>query len=402
MAINTNFAPALKRLWPQKRVKNLSYGYGTLYALMPKKYDFYGKSWELALRYGNPQGRSADLSVAQANRTDPKFAGWSIDSRGRDYGVIRVDRETKMASESNTGALLKFLDAQTEGVLKTVFLNLAMALYGNGEGVRGVIATGGIAGAVFTLSKEDDIVNFEVGQTIRKKGTTGSTTKTTVSAVDRENGKITVASATGWSAADEIIQDGDYDAAASAGLLVKGLAGWIPATAPTSGDSWWGVDRSVDVTRLAGHRIAYVTGKSIEQMLLLAGARMYREGAKPDHAFINPVDYNSLGEGTLSRAIQDLAKSEEGIIGFDGLKLNLASGPCKLLPDPHCPRGIVYMLRLDTWLLKFLGEPGIIDDDGLQMQRVVGADANFEMWAGYYAQLGCDAPGENARVAITA
>jgi hypothetical protein len=58
------------------------------------------------------------------------------------------------------------------------------------------------------------------------------------------------------------------------------------------------------------------------------------------------------------------------------------------------------MLQLDVWKLYSLGKaPRILDADGLKMLRESSADA-VEVRAGYYAQLGCRAPGWNANVKL--
>jgi hypothetical protein len=58
------------------------------------------------------------------------------------------------------------------------------------------------------------------------------------------------------------------------------------------------------------------------------------------------------------------------------------------------------MLQLDVWKLYSLGKcPRILDSDGLKMLRESSADA-VQVRVGYYAQVGCRAPGWNVNVLL--
>ena len=68
---------------------------------------------------------------------------------------------------------------------------------------------------------------------------------------------------------------------------------WIPATAPSAGDAFWGVDRSKDVTRMAGVRFDG-SSESIEEALIDGAALVAREGGQPDYCFMNFTSYAAL------------------------------------------------------------------------------------------------------------
>lgn len=87
-------------------------------------------------------------------------------------------------------------------------------------------------------------------------------------------------------------------------------------------------------------------------------------------------------------------------IGFRGILINGPRGPIKVIPDQNCPFGTAFMLQMDVWKLYSLGKaPKILDTDGLKMLRDSAADS-VEVRVGYYAQLGCRAPGWNANVKL--
>ena len=88
-------------------------------------------------------------------------------------------------------------------------------------------------------------------------------------------------------------------------------------------------------------------------------------------------------------------------IGFRGITINGPRGPISVIADQNCPTDVAYMLQLDCWKLYSLGKaPRILDMDGLKMLRESNADA-VEIRIGYYAQMGCKAPGYNARIALS-
>ena len=58
------------------------------------------------------------------------------------------------------------------------------------------------------------------------------------------------------------------------------------------------------------------------------------------------------------------------------------------------------MLTMNVWKLYSLGKaPKILDTDGLKMLRESTSDA-VEVRVGYYAQLGCRAPGFNVNIQL--
>ena len=76
------------------------------------------------------------------------------------------------------------------------------------------------------------------------------------------------------------------------------------------------------------------------------------------------------------------------------------AGEIKIVPDLNCNPDVIYLLQLDTWSLNSLGAaPQFLDLDDNKILRDAGADA-YEVRLGYYGQLGCSAPGYNARVAL--
>lgn len=148
-------------------------------------------------------------------------------------------------------------------------------MFGDGTGTRGVSTSSSTqsgttaGGTVLPLSNAQQIVQFEVGMLLVASATQGgapSSDTVLVTAVDRANGIVygtaSAASLSGnWaigSGAAYLSVSGDLPASGASStssyLALSGLAAWLPVTTPASNDSFWGVNRSADPTRLAGCR----------------------------------------------------------------------------------------------------------------------------------------------------
>lgn len=384
----STFASSLKQLYTEEKIQNMVYGDNPLWALLPKYDKFLGKNMVIPVIFGNNQGASVDFATAKANKTAGKIKDFTI-TRSKEYGVASIDNETMEASEGNSNAFLEAVSFQLDGTIQNVGRRLAIAVYGSGTGKIGQIATGGITGSVLTLSQSEDVTNFEVDQKLNFSTANGGGSiraeKPTVTAVDRNLGKITVSSPTNLAALDFIFADGDYD------VKIKGLQAWMPAT--VSATAFFGMDRSVDASRLGGIQIDG-TAKPIEESLIDGASRIAREGGKPTHVFISYQKYADL-EKSLGSKVQYVDLKVNAEISFRGVMLNGPRGPMKIIPDQNCPNDKAFMLQLDTWKLYSLGKaPKLLNLDGLKMLREDQADS-VELRVGAYVQLACNAPGFN-------
>ena len=405
----TSFDAALKQHYTNDMVENLVYADNPLLALVAKYEEFGGKNLPIPLIYGNPQGRSATFTNAQTRGgvTNSQITDFVL-TRVKDYSIATIDNETLEASKGNANAFMEAATTEIDGAIHSLSRSLAVSMFRDSSGQIGQVNAepAEAASTVITMKSAGDITNIEVGMALNiwsaKSGGTqrnldGSTTQMIVSAVDRGAGTFTISTAydaSGTIAADDFIfVEGDR------GLKLSGLESWLPETAPTSGDSFFSVDRSVDVTRLAGVRY---DGSSdpIEEALIEGASRVAREGGKIDHCFLSFAKYAEL-EKSLGSKVQycDLTMNAE--IGFRGILINGPRGTIKVLPTQNCPDNVAFMLQLSTWKLYSLGKAvRVIDSDGLKMLRQASADG-VEVRYGSYSQLGCRAPGFNARIKLS-
>lgn len=398
---------ALKELYDGQVVENLVYADNPFLAMVPKKTDFGGKYKPIPIITGVSQGRSSTFSNAQGNQSAVQIESFLL-TRASDYSIAAIDNQTMLASRTDKMAFLEGSKLVIDGAVRSITNSLASALFRTGTGSIGQIST--IATGVIQLINVADIVQFEINMVLQANATDGGTPRTAlgyVIAVNRSLGQLTVSatalggaagSPTAWAPNDFLLVQGDNN------LKIKGLAAWLPVTAPTSTDNFFGVNRSVDVTRLAG--VQYNgSAQSIEEALIDASSLLAREGGKPDVFVTNFASYSAL-EKSLGSKVQyiDLkALPENAEIAFRGIVVNGANSLIKVLPDRNCQGLLGYLLQMNTWCLESLGDaPQILRyGDGLEMLRVFNADAG-EVRVGYYAQLRTNAPGWNAQVQLSA
>lgn len=397
----TSFSAALKQHYTSDRVENAVYKDNPFLALLPKMKEFGGKNLPIPIIHGNPQGRSAVFANAQANKTSSQLKDFVL-TRARDYSLASIDNETLEASKGNSNAFMEAATTEIDGAIQSATRSLAISLFGTGSGSIGQ-ANAASTTTALQLKDPEDVTNFEVGMTlVFSTANGGGTVKAgtaVVAGVDRDLGTLTmsaaltsIAAGAGVATDDYIFVQGDYDA------KLKGLRAWLPDSAPSSAP-FFGVDRTVDATRLGGIRFDG-SATPIEEALISAASRVAREGGRPDHCFMSYSKFAEL-EKALGSKVQYVDLRANAEIGFRGILINGPRGAIKVIPDQNCPSDRAFMLQMDVWKLYSLGDaPKILDTDGLKMLRESSADA-VEVRVGHYSQLGCRLPGANANIKLS-
>lgn len=397
---------ALKEHYKPLTVKNMVYKDNPLLALMPKYEKFGGENMPIPVQYGITNRRSANFGQGQLQDTATSLARFVI-TRVKNYSFASITGETIKATEGNADAFLKYATLEIDGALQSLTRSLAINLYGDSSGSLGAVTNP--SGSVLKFNSPDQVTNAEVGMTVtfapdtssdlRKNGGS-SVFSTTITAVDREDGEITVGGVpSDFVANDLVIPQGDYAYDSSPIIRqISGLEAWLPATAPTSA-LFFGQDRSSDPTRLGGIRF---DGSSmpIEEALLSGAVRTAREGGSPEYCFMNYANYANLEKALGSKVVYDKVSSDDADVGFQALSIIGPKGSIKVIPDQNCTPDVAYLLQMDTWSLNSLGAaPHFLDLDGNRMLRESAADA-YEVRMGFYGNVACNAPGYNCRIKL--
>ena len=422
-ATSANQIAALKELYTDSSdyMKDLVYKENPLLALMPKLESpdgFAGKYIPVPLEYGTPQGRSHAFANAQNQQTATSLASFFVYVVA-DYQLVTITNLLMEQTKSSAGAFIDAAKLQMDGGFRNLTNNIAFELFGDGTGRRGIIGSTVSSGAptyVITLADTQSIVNFEIGMLLVNFTFSAtaisavSSTQAQVIAVDRDLGVITVlasASDASWALAGQGMGvSGDIVSGAistGSSLCLSGLQAWLPPVAPGSGDSFWGVNRSADVTRLSGIRYD-ASSYTIEEGMTNALALLNREGGKPDLCIMDFASFASLVNALGAKVQYVQVKHDEVEVAFEGITFQSAYGRVTVLADRSCPAQTAFLLTMSTWKLRSLGKvPHILTYglEGLEGLRVGNADA-LEIRIGYYGNLICSAPGWNAIVKLSA
>jgi hypothetical protein len=419
----SNQVAALKELYTgDDFMKDLVYKKNPLLALMPKDESpsgFAGKYIPVPLIFGTPQGRSANFAQAQAGQTAPQLASFFV-YRVSNYQLVTITNELLEATKDSAAAFIDEAKLNMDTGFRNISNDIALDLFQDGSGLRGQLAS--ISTGVITLVDVNSVVNFEVGMELVSYSISGTTYTQSTSAasgfvigVNRYTGTVTVSTTQGGAAGTPTNWSGSFPNLGVKGDVafgtlsvrtsfnkITGLAGWFPQTAPSPGESFWGVDRSVD-SRMFGTIAQNTATETIEEALIDAASLVAREGGQPDMCFMNFASYAALEKSLGSKVQYVDVKHDEADIAFAGIRIHAPYGPITIIPDRSCPSKTAYLLQLDTLKLRSLGKvPHILTYglEGLEGLRVGSADA-LEIRIGFYGNLICSAPCWNAVVPLS-
>jgi hypothetical protein len=406
-------------------MKDMIYKRNPFFSLVPKDESpdgFSGKYMPVPVVYGAGQGRSATFLKAQTNQTAALDVSFFV-YRVQNYQVVTITNELLEATKNSASAFIDQASFQLDKGMQNLTNDIALGLSSDGTGARGQISA--ISTGAITLTNIADVVNFEVGMTLVSYSVSGTTaTQSTSTAlgyvigVNRSTGVVTVSATAGgaagtptnWSTSfpylsvegDIVFGSGNLAIGQGKAAKICGLQAWVPSTAPSAAESFWGVDRSVDPTRLGGLRYDG-SAQAIEEALTDAMALFGREGAAPDMAFVPFASYAALLKGIGSKVQYVEVDHKEAKVSFAGVTIIGDYGPMTIIPDRNMPAQKAYCLSMDTWKLRTLNKaPHVLTygSEGLQGIRV-NNDDSLEIRLGMYGNLICSNPGANGVVSLS-
>lgn len=437
MAINSgvlgdvSWNALLKELYPDGLPEQILMRKHVLLSKIGKEGDAYGDHIVVPVVYDNPAGRSADIATLLGNTAagspiNPTQSKKFLVFLSSDYAATWINELTVLKAANDRGAFVNAFKFEVDGLLRQLGNSLSHGLYRDGSGT---VARGDgawtITGNVITLLQRADTKFFNIGMNLdfianSSGAPSGSpralaaTFRVQVTKIDEDAGTITCALDSAGSAVanistyytslantDWIAPAGDYNSAfATTGIQkIKGLASWLPLTAPTGGDSFWGVDRSVFPTRLAGHRLNDSTAPA-EDSIMALGEVMHERGAAPDVCIVSPRQFTKMSKRMNAKVEYDGAGGDAKY-GFMTFGVATSAGIVPVYADADCPEDRGYLLTMDTWKIKHLKElPHIVATDGVTSLRRPGLDQQ-EVRCRYYAQPVCYAPGESGVFAVS-
>ena len=400
--ITTNVEPIFKQ-WYAKSYVNMFYRDRPAMGMIAKERAG-GEQVKQPIKISQGAGQSATYVNADTNTSSavrrPFFADW-----GKDYSLAKVQNDIIELSESNTGAIVKALADETETAVDALGNRFERDLFRSGYGELGTVAS--ISTVTLTLTIRADAQNFFPGQVVVSATGVGSGAldsagaTAVVQAVDRDAGTLT--SASNWTAqiaalaaTHVLFQQGDRaNAGSPTPMKVVGFSGWLPLTAPTTGDSFFGVDRSLDPVSLAGVRVPGI-GKPVQAAIYDLAVRIGENGGAPDTAFVSFDDFGQLATELENRAIYENIQGAGITVSFEAITIAGPKGRIKVFPDTFCPADRLFVLTKRDWTIYCGGgaNPMYPTLKGVSLLDVYNDDA-VQIRHKTLAQLMCAAPGHS-------
>jgi hypothetical protein len=410
----TNADPVLKRIYSDTYMGRLVMQRRPLLGMLPKFEGFGGSTIQVVFEYGNPQGRSAAFATAQTNASQVRLGALQL-SRVSQYMVATIDGEAIEATRDNKVAFLSMLKAKIDGAVNALSNALETQLFRSGTGAIGTV--GAESTTSLTLAQPEEVSNYEVGMVLKFYAADETTVRAgtaAITGINRSTGVLT--SGSNWAttqitdlvATDVIYNSGDQAGSTTALTCIAGLQAWLPSSAPGSGSSFFGLDRSTDSRLYGYYKDESSAGKSMEEIYIDAVSAVARDEGAPNVILHHHAQHRKLVKDLGSKRIyaDDLSpQTAKGPTAGWGYKaLMLEGGPdaegLKVVAASRCPATNAFLLRPEVWKLNSLGPVvKVLDDDGVRMLRAAAADSYESRWV-FRGNLSCRSPRDNARILL--
>lgn len=346
----------------------------------------------------NPQGLAAIVADAQTAAEQSPGTGGNIQGTEflvtwGDYSAhVDIGDKVMAASASDLGAFFEDKKEEIDGLYRAfgdVMSSYMLRDSGHSLGSTTTISTG-----VVTLTNKADIVNFEVGMLLVASANDGTSTGHSligapsigyVISVNYGTGSFTVSTTSGgtagtptsWTGTMYFFRNSDFGGGSSPNVILKGFGAWNPASDPSGGESFYGVDRSIQMIRRSGVRLvaADVNGLGLETRLKKLIVRMASRAKAAKKILLHPEQWQPLSDSIEGRG-QRALDGEGATFSYRKIDLSTPAGMVEVISDKFMPITDAYAYDPDAIRVATLsGFPAIVNADGLQMLRKSNSNA---------------------------
>jgi hypothetical protein len=317
-------------------------------------------------------GSSPTFGDALANQAPSVKVRMLVQHR-TEYAVFSIQNLVIEQTRGKANAMLEALSSEMDSARTTFSRSMARTVNGNGGGAIGQLsASENTATAIITFRNELDILGLEVGMKLVFASDDGSGPSASPANI-RNTGSVpdlaTVVSISGTSATLSFANAGATLAAGINGITVNdyvfrpgaymramtGIRGYLPDSAPTSGDSFFGLDRSTTNTdRVAGYHISG-GGASKLETLERAGEEGMLRGLNGDDMVLlaNPRVVRLIRQELMTaRMLTEEDVTPETKVGFKAIKFLMQNGTCTILNEPDAPVSTSRLFRVSDFYLR--------------------------------------------------
>lgn len=427
---------ALKHVYSQAAVADLTIMEYPFLGMLPVKKDFFGLTYQIPVIYGKSHNRSRTLAnvVTTGKSTSDTFraAVWQL-TRVKKYATAIIDSETaEIGMAKGPAAFFDVAAKELDSAMEGFSMDIGAQVFRDGYGILADATAAGTTTLTVTLQNRLDHVHFEKGMVIDLIIDPGDNTQSAdysptaalvktpiagfgfIETIDRNAGTFTIALSTnvtttystltlnssfilGLALAGDAEVDGNDD------LIINHIAGlstWVPSSAPTS--NLFSVDRTAD-SRLHGIRVDG-TSMSIHESLVDAMVEADANGFKIDKFYVGLQAFAALSKEITAKTVWT-GSAESASVNYSGIMIQGTRGSAMVMGDPACQKftawGITSRLRGEDMLgLCTVGEPVHINNlDGLTQRLDNDADT-LRTRIYFMGNMYAAAPGGIARVTI--
>jgi len=413
----TSGAALLKILYPTG-VQELWYPETPWLAQMPKSEDGGGTNFQINTTTSGLVS-SNDFATALAEMNNPELPTFNV-TWVDTYAFGSVKNKMIMRSKGNKKAIVDALKQQTDSAAQGFGRNVGHQAWWNKGGAIGKVAS--ISTNTITLKAAAphsvwDIVNFTKNMKVVFSSTDGTAGgapnklgSTKVTKVVRESNTfdVTATDITTIAADDFVFREGNF------GICASGVLDWVPATAPTGGDSHYGVDRSDDPTWLAGGR--FTGAGTIEQSIIDAEGEGATHGGIFNQGWLHPKRFAQLKKEIQGKAWYDQSGVPVGAtlspeakgrgaktnISFRGFAFQGDHGPITMMSDRNAPYPYSLLTRREAWLCNSIGPMPHFDEQSGSRLLVETSNDGKQFRKKAYWNVMCLVPKDNMLVTLPA
>lgn len=336
---------------------------------------FVGRNFSYSVKFGGNQAISGTVAKAQAATGGPVGKEF-LATVSEKHGVLLI-KGLYVAASKGEGAYVDAITDATDETMYSETRRLAFDLT-RGSGIRAQRSGALIAVNTVQLTNAGEARNFDVdmliGASPNADGSAPLVGSSKVTAVDLPNNRITLASAAaiiGFAANDFLFVDGEPL------TCMRGMNVSTPLVAPTVGDNFRGVDRSVFPEFLAGDRLSTVVslGNVVEDNIDLVCSQIRDRGGVITDAYCSFKQFGQIKTRQQAQ-VEYVTTGGEVKVSFATVVIYTNAGPVRVWGDSDIPLDLVRGSNEDAHYIRKIGELVHINrDDGQTLVRSSTDDA---------------------------